>query len=193
MAPKVKAKPVGQAADAIASRKRDALRAMKEGARPAEKKAAPAVPPATDMKLVERRILPPPDSLSLSLGNPAACFCVAVKIHDWPPDQCNMKRMGSFGYYTTKSEACLEYGRTIQLGWSAGRDSMTDIYPTKTATVLPAGFVISAEASKHGVNQALAESDGRPLGDVLREFMTDLDHAVTQHGARGSPRHFHSK
>ena len=88
--------------------------AMRAAAAPLKKKASPAVPQEKDMKLVKRCTIPPPDSLARSLGNQAACFCFAVKIHDWPPDQC--QRMGYFGYYTTKTEAYLDYGRIIRLG-----------------------------------------------------------------------------
>jgi hypothetical protein len=153
------------------------------------------VPPVADMTLVVRCISPPPDALEIRLGDPPACFCFAVKIHDWPPDkagltdQCNLKRMGLFGYYTNANEASLASGRVIQLGWSAGCDSTTDICPRKTATVAPAGWTISGEASTYGVSQAMAERDGRPIADALQEFMADLDHAVSQFGARVVAHH----
>lgn len=185
MAPKSKAKATGHTADAVASRKRDAFRAMMKVAEPV-KKQPPVVPRGAE---ASRCIIPPPESLANKLGDPHACFCFAVKIHDWPSGQCNLKRLGRFGYYTNASDATLEYGRLVQLGWSARCDSTTDILPMKTATIAPAGWTISATASTYGVDQAMAERDGQPLRDVLEEFCQDLDRAVTQYGARVVAHH----
>ena len=188
MAPKSKAKVTGHTADAITGRKRDALRAMMKVAEPVAKQP-PVVPRGADMILASRCIIPPPESLANKLGDPPACFCFAVKIHDWPSGQCNLKRLGRFGYYTNASDATLEYGRLVQLGWSARRDSTTDICPMKTAQIAPAGWAISATASTYGVDQAMAERDGRPLREVLEEFCKDMDVAVRHHGCRVVAHH----
>ena len=116
-----------------------------------------------------------------------------MKVHDWLPDQRSLGRLGFFGYNTNASPANLEYGRIIQLGWTAGCDSVTDICQTKTATVKPCGWEISEDASKYGVSQTTAEHDGRPLRDVLQEFCTDLHHALSCYGARVVAHHLEQK
>ena len=143
MAPKSKAKAPGHTADALSGRKRDALRAMMKTAEPI-KKQPPVVPRGADMTLASPYVSnPPAESLAKKLGDPPACFCFAVKVHDWLPDQRSLGRLGFFGYNTNASPANLEYARIIQLGWTAGCDSVTDICPTKTATVKPCGWEIS--------------------------------------------------
>ena len=162
-------------------------------------KAPGAIPRASDVLAnVDRAcIVQPDDNVASRIGNPHACFCFAVHTHGWPETSQSEQKgdTGVFGYYTVGSKDRLSYARIVQLGWAAGRDAATQILSAKTFTVKPDGFVISGEATeKHGISQAHAEREGRPLVDILREFMDDLDAVVTGHGARVVAHHleFHA-
>ena len=162
-------------------------------------KAPGAIPRASDVlaNIGRASVVQPDDNVISRLGNPHACFCFAVHTHGWPETSQSEQKgdMGAFGFYTVGSKGRLTYARIVQLGWAAGRDAATQILSTKTFTVKPNGFVISGEATKkHGISQAYAEREGRPLVDILRDFMGDLDAAVTGHGARVVAHHleFHA-
>ena len=199
MAPMLK-RPGGVDAEMAGHRKRGYLERMKEDTEAAVTRAAhkPPVPRAADVhptRATYTYLLRPDDALANRLGNSPLYFSFAVKTHGWPEQapgggKGDISRIG--GFYTLASGELIAHARLVQLGWAWGCEGST--CPAKMAMVSPAGFIIEEQATKaHRITQAMAECTGRPIREVLREFMSDLIKAAHK-GARVVAHHmgFHA-
>ncbi len=82
-----------------------------------------------------------------------------------------------------KDDETLRFSRIIQLGWSVGSSYSHAPTLTKSYFVRPNGFQVTADATKfHKCSHEYASSEGRPLDDVLREFMDDVTAAFKAGG-----------
>ena len=81
-----------------------------------------------------------------------------------------------FGYYATIDEDNLNYQRIVQLGWVVSKVVVEgELALSKEFLVKPEGFDISTKATgHHKINHSQAVEEGRPLRDVLEEFMRDV-------------------
>ncbi len=128
----------------------------------------------------------PPASLNLMRFDwSCQCWvCISIVTNDVlaPAGKFEWAR-GSYSYslwMQLRSAESIQQLRIVKIGWAfgvLGSGSGPPAWPAKSSTciVKPAGFEISAAAAaKHGVTQALASSDGRPLRAVLGEMLSDL-------------------
>ena len=70
----------------------------------------------------------------------------------------------------------------MQVGYAIG--AVDEEITTKKFYVTPEGFGVSAKATKlHGISQETLMAAGRPLAEVMREFMSDVVEACRK-GAR---------
>ena len=61
----------------------------------------------------------------------------------------------------------------MQLGYAIG--AVDEEITTKKFYVTPEGFEVSAKATKlHGISQETLMAAGRPLEEVMREFLSDV-------------------
>ena len=80
--------------------------------------------------------------------------------------------IGRFGHHCWCAPADLQY-RIVQIGWVVGGSAKDDpITDRQEHLVTPCGYLISEKAAKkHGITDEIATRDGRPLADVLEQFM----------------------
>ena len=106
--------------------------------------------------------------------------------HSWP-EQASKKgplgHIGQFGWYTMKDDNTLGFARIIQLGWAIGDARGDAAVNTKAYFVSPDGFEVAAKATEfHKFSHEYVAREGRPLTDVLREFMLDVQTACAAGG-----------
>ncbi len=164
------------------ARKRRHVKFTLPTARPPER--PPKVPKASEVELTAERVrhVPPSNILAKRLGSPALLIGVDIETHDWPEEE-NRGRIGQFGWYTVKGEKLLDFARIVQIGWAIGDARAAAPVSVKASIVQPDGFQISAKATKfHGISHATACKNGRPVADVLRDFMADVLEACSSGG-----------
>jgi len=125
----------------------------------------------------------PPTFLVDCLKSSKSIFSFDIETHDWYGDGLGRKgSFGRYGHYALIDAHNIGYARIIQIGWAEGG---VDAPPrVKKTYVLPTDFTIAARATDyHGITSANICQDGRPLNDVLREFVSDALAAYEQ-GAR---------
>ena len=145
------------------------------------------VPKAKDVKVVDRTgsvaissSVPLPDSMCQRMGNPTMVIAFDIETHDWSKNGYGRGRIGQFGWYTARDEEDLTLARIVQLAWCVGNATIPEI--SKSYFVRPFGFTLAAKASIfHGIGQEKTQ-EGRPLQDVLQEFMTDVRRCTQQGG-----------
>ena len=95
---------------------------------------------------------------------------------------------GEFGFLTTADNEALSLLRVVQIGWAyATKDA--DALVIKSCLVKPEGFAIESPATeKHGIKHDFAFEHGRPLHEVLCEFLDDVL-ALLQKGYRICAHH----
>ena len=102
--------------------------------------------------------------------------------HDWNENENNQHHIGKFGFHSRIDDAEIRFQRIVQLGYAIG--AMDEEVTAKKFYVTPEGFEVSAKANKlHGITQETLMTAGKPLGDVLQEFMNDVIEACRK-GAR---------
>ena len=150
---------------------------------PISAKRPPKVPKASQVEVADKtkecawtlRVVPPSTMLTSRLGSPEVLIGFDIETHSWLDDEMNRGRIGRFGWYTLKEERVLEFARIVQLGWVIGRAEVAAPVSQKVALIQPDGFEIAEKATTfHKISQATAAQEGRPLADVLREFMEDV-------------------
>ena len=131
---------------------------------------------ASDVKL-----LPLPQPVQARLGKPAIIAGFDCETHDWRVGTERKGRIGPFGWYTNNDD--MSFARIVQLGWSiAGIDDNAKII-LKSSLIRPEDFQISDKANAcHSITQENARQNGRPLAEVLEEFMRDISQAHSQGG-----------
>ena len=102
--------------------------------------------------------------------------------HDWNENENNQHHIGQFGFHSRIDDAEIRFQRIVQLGYAIGH--VDEEVTVKKFYVMPEGFAVSAKATKlHGITQETLMAAGKPLEEVLREFMSDVFEACRK-GAR---------
>ena len=150
-----------------------------EGERPckfkicvAKKQAVvPRVPKVSQLRLAGPTGVPPPDVVAQKLGDATVVLGVDIESADWV-DKKQPTKKGQFGFFHFCHPDNLKQ-KIVQIGWSLG-EAREDAPLLEHAELLvkPENFVIAEKATAlHGITQEAALAQGRPLRDVLTEFM----------------------
>ena len=95
--------------------------------------------------------------------------------HDWNENENNQHHIGQFGFHSRIDATEIRFQRIVQLGYAIG--AVDEEVATKK-------FYVSAKATKlHGISQETLMAAGKPLGEVLQEFLSDVVEACRK-GAR---------
>ena len=82
-----------------------------------------------------------------------------------------------------KAETVLDFARIVQIGWAIGPVDMSTPVIVKTALIQPSDFTIAEKATNHhGISHNYASQEGRPLQELLKEFMVDVLEAQARGG-----------
>ena len=139
-------------------------------------------PKAHDLKLARGPPTPtaPPNDVATKLGKRCLVAGIDVETHDWEERACKKGDFGQYGFYSICHPDDLN-ARIVQLGWAVGRTQ--DELVVKEHIVYPSDFVISERAAQyHGISHDIAMRHGRPLQEVLAEFMNDMIQVYRQGG-----------
>ena len=135
-------------------------------------KAIAIKPIANQVNFPLNASLPLPASVCKRMGDPATIVGFDIETHDWLERPSRRSRIGDFGWHTQADEDNIDAARIVQMAWSIGTQSIPETI--KSYVIRPEGFVISHKATAfHGISQEYAEH-GKPLQEVLEEFMHDL-------------------
>ena len=97
-----------------------------------------------------------------------------LESHGWPPGPSHT-RIGEFGWHLVAEDGLLDFARIVQLGWTKGYTDLRQNPERKCYLIKPDDFTITSDATKfHKITNAEAVEYGRPLPDVLDEFMADV-------------------
>ena len=151
-------------------------------------RCSPNIPRASEVEVADQtlllRLVPPSNMLLERLGSPKMLVGFDIETHGWLEDERNKGRIGKFGWYTLKEERVFEFARIVQLGWVIGGPDVDSEVRKKVSLIHPHGFEIQEKAARfHGISQSHALRHGRPLTDVLRDFMRDVLECC-DHGGR---------
>ena len=124
-------------------------------------------------------IAPPPE-VATKLGKRCLVAGVDVETHDWEGYKGVKGEIGQYGFYSIFHPNDLN-ARIVQLGWAIG--TAPDALVVKECVVQPTDFQISEKATRyHGISHEWAMQNGRPLREVLEEFMKDIINVYDQGG-----------
>ena len=161
-----------------------------EGERPCKfkicvtKKQAP-VPrvPKVSQLIAAATTVPPPEAVLRKLGGATIVVGVDIETADWV-DRKKSTSKGQFGFFNFCHPDHLMQ-KIVQIGWAMGEVSEgAPLLEYQELLVQPEGFVIAERATAlHGITQEAALSRGRPLRDVLCDFMDMVERAEAR-GAR---------
>ena len=127
--------------------------------------------------------VPLPPSLVSMLGRPNLVIGCDVETHNWQHLERHVPYVGQFGWEFSKAETVLDFARIVQIGWAIGPVDMSTPVIVKTALIQPSDFTIAEKATKyHGISHNYAIQEGRPLQEVLKEFMVDVLEAQARGG-----------
>ena len=122
----------------------------------------------------------PPPEVAAKLGKRCLVAGVDVETHDWEGYKGVKGEFGQYGFYSICHPNDLN-ARIVQLGWAVG--AAPDALVVKEYVVQPSGFQISEKATHyHGISHGWAMQHGRPLREVLEEFMDDMISVYDQGG-----------
>ena len=106
-----------------------------------------------------------------------------VETHDMVPVTSMAWIQGRFGHQCRFQQAALEDLRMVQLGWCMHMPPSSDMVEKKYY-ITPDGFEISKLASsKHHITDECLRKSGRPLREVLAEFLLDVVRIIQCGGA----------
>ena len=133
---------------------------------------------------------PPSIQLLSRIGDPSLAIGIDLESHDWLDGAPAKGRFGQFNWYTLKDKSEISHARIIQLGWAIGPTASLDPVEAKACYVNPYGdFAVSTKAVRfHNISQELLAEQGRPLKEVLLEFLEDVV-AATERGGRVVAHH----
>ena len=100
--------------------------------------------------------------------------------------------LGEYGWHTTRGADVLDFSRAVSIGWSVRYADLLKpcLIEPKAVIVQPSDFAIAKKATDvHKITDRAAREQGRPLEDVLREFLTDVNY-VCAGGGRLCAHHF---
>ena len=122
----------------------------------------------------------PPPEVAAKLGKRCLVAGVDVETHDWEGYKGVKGEIGQYGFYSIFHPNDLN-ARIVQLGWAIG--TAPDALVVKECVVQPTDFQISEKATRyHGISHEWAMQNGRPLREVLEEFMKDIINVYDQGG-----------
>jgi len=140
-----------------------------------KRKHVEIIPKAKDVR--EGGWCKPPQNVVEKIGDERTWFIgVDIETHDWTISRGNKGNIGQFGFYNLCVPSDLE-ARICSIGWSFGPpDTEATV---KELLIRPEGFQISDKATNyHKISHQHATDNGRPLKDVLNDFMDDLRYVV---------------
>ena len=124
---------------------------------------------------------PLPQDIAVKLKGIDLIIAIDVETHDWETRYNLPGGPGQFGFYTIKHPDDF-LARVVQIGWAIGGVSENEPQ-VKEYIIQPDGFEISDKAAKyHGICQTDANNTGKPLHEVLSEFVVDVRSAVAKGG-----------
>ena len=124
-----------------------------------------------------------PPSLAGKLRRPDFVIGFDIETHDWEQVPRHVPYVGQFGWEYNRADTALDFSRVVQLGWAICPVDMSTPVTVKTELIQPAGFVISERASKyHSITQEHAIHNGRPIDQVLAEFIADVAEVIARGG-----------
>ena len=107
---------------------------------------------------------------------------IDLETADWPdlPPGGNKGNIGQFGFYTLCAPDDLNQ-RCVQLGWVMRLGEKLDV--KKEYLIQPSDYIIAEKATSfHKITHAAAAASGRPLRDVLVEFIDDVRELLRRSG-----------
>ena len=147
-----------------------------------ERLPKPCVPKASDIVFTTAWAAPTA-MLARQIGSGSEVLMgIDIETADWPdpPPGGNKGNVGQFGFYNLCAPADLNQ-RCVQLGWVMGRSESLDV--KKEYLIQPADYIIAKKATEfHKITHAAAEACGRPLRDVLVEFIDDVRELLRRSG-----------
>ncbi len=149
-------------------------------------KIVPTIPRASECVTNRLPILPVPRGVQRRLAA-GQCF-IGIDVETHAKAQPVPRWIdGQFGFKTKVGRACLEELRVIELGWSVGTLDCEQPL-VKSYLIQPDGFEVSADATEiHSISHSMAVG-GRPLREVLEQFVTDV-FPLCKSGARVVAHH----
>ena len=122
----------------------------------------------------------PPPEVAAKLGKQCLVAGVDVETHDWEAHTGIKAEYGQYGFYSIMHPDGLN-ARIVQLGWAVG--TAPNALVVKERLVQPSDFQISEKATHyHGISHDWAIRNGRPLREVLEEFITDMINVYDEGG-----------
>ncbi len=124
---------------------------------------------------------PLPRDIAAKLEGLELIIAIDVETNDWEIRQNVPGGPGQYGFYTICHPDDF-FVRVVQIGWAIG--GLLESEPkVKEYIILPEDFQISEKAAKyHGICESKATSYGKPLREVLNEFIVDVRGAVAKGG-----------
>ena len=149
-----------------------------------QRKKAFQVPKASELATWKATAQAPSDvSRLLDVGY---VFGIDIETHDWVEHRATKASIGQYGFYCMCDPEDFD-ARIVQIGWSMG--SVTEPPIVKEFVVQPVGFRVAHKAEKyHGISHEKAELVGKPLREVLQEFLDDV-RVCSQKGGRVAIHH----
>ena len=149
-----------------------------------QRKKAFQVPKASELATWKATARAPSDvSRLLDVGY---VFGIDIETHDWVEHRATKASIGQYGFYCMCDPEDFD-ARIVQIGWSMG--SVTEPPIVKEFVVQPVGFRVAHKAEKyHGISHEKAELVGKPLREVLQEFLDDV-RVCSQKGGRVAIHH----
>jgi hypothetical protein len=150
-----------------------------------EPERAPKAPRAAAITIVvpDAVHVPLPPALTDRLLKPNLVIGFDIETHDWEQVDRHAPYIGQFGWEYNRADTALDFSRVVQIGWAISPVDMSTPVEVKTELIRPAGFLISERATKfHGITHDYAVQEGRPLDQVLTEFIADVVKATAQGG-----------
>ena len=144
---------------------------------PKKKPKEGVIPKVKDLTGGPATKVPPPEKVMRKLGDASMVVGVDIETADWVERKNNTSK-GQFGFYHFCHPD--DYSQKIvQIGWALGGSREGGpLLHSNECLVQPVGFAIAEKATqKHGISQDDAMQNGRPLVEVLTDFMIMIDQA----------------
>ena len=131
----------------------------------------PKVPKVSQLRIGGPTGVPPPDVVTQKLGDATIVVGVDIETADWA-DRKKSTSQGQFGFFNFCHPDHLKQ-KIVQIGWAMGEARAdSPLLECEELLVRPEGFVVADRAAAfHGITQEEALAQGRPLRDVLTDFM----------------------
>ena len=148
---------------------------------PKKKPKERVIPKARD--LTKSAAVPPPDLVVQKLGSAKVVVGVDIETADWVDKKQSMTQDSNGFFHFCHPDNVAQ--KIVQIGWAMGEvREEASLIESGEHLVRPEGFIVAEKATKlHGITQETALAEGRPLREVLTDFMAMVDRA-NEIGAR---------